>query len=216
MLADAAGYVAGEAYATIVAQDGAHACSAVVLGRILRRIDPRRRRAVLLHQASRTTRAMLRRDSLWEVFNMPPPFKLPQSQLPWFGTLHALQAQLWSLPFKRVLYFDTDHLPLPSAPHRLLGLWTSHETSPLAAPSEGDKGCFNSGMMLLRPSPATMDKLRTSAEHLERREARPELLELRRRCPTGEWSQRWKCNLDVLPCRVGSASSSGRLRAVRG
>ena len=52
--------------------------------------------------------------------------------LPWFGTLRALQAQLWSLPFRRVLYLDTDHLPLPNAAERLVGLWGASEKAPLA------------------------------------------------------------------------------------
>ena len=113
--------VTDEAYATIVAQDGWHACSAAVLGRILRRIDPSRPRAVLVHKVSSATRALLKREGLWDVVSMHHPFKLPQSALPWFGTLHALQAQLWSLPYRRVLYLDTDHLPL--VPQHLLGIW---------------------------------------------------------------------------------------------
>ena len=179
---------AEEAYATIVANDGAHACSAVVLGRILQRLDPPRRRAVLVHKTSTATRAMLQRDGLWEIVTMPDPFDLPQSVLPWFKPLQALQAQLWSLPFRRVLYFDTDHLPLPGpSPHRLLGLWSSADRALLAAPSEGplERGCFNSGMMMLRPSPSTLDQLREAAKHLARRESRPELLALRGRCPNG-------------------------------
>ena len=129
---------ASEAYATIVGQDGWHACSAAVLGRILQRLDPARRRAVLVHKVSSATRAMLRRDGLWEVTTMAQPFELPQNSLPWFHNLFALQSQLWSLPFKRVLYFDTDHLPLSSSPHRLLGLWKAAERAQVAAPSEGD------------------------------------------------------------------------------
>ena len=176
-----------EAYATIVAQDGWHACSAAVLGRILQRLDPTRRRAVLVHKVSTATRAMLRRDDLWEVVTMEHPFRLPQSTLPWFSTLRALQAQLWSLPYERVLYFDTDHLPLPVQVHRLTGLWKAAENTALAAPSEGDLsvGCFNSGMMLLRPGKDTMSKLQEAAAHLEKPHARKELLALRRRCPNG-------------------------------
>ena len=52
---------------------------------------------------------------------------------------------------------------------------------------EGDleRGCLNSGMLLLRPNTSTLDRLRASAAHLERSTSRPELLALRRRCPTG-------------------------------
>ena len=130
---------------------------------------------------------MLRRNGLWEVTAMNKPFRLPQSTLPWFGALLALQAQLWSLPFSRVLYFDTDHLPLSSSPHRLLGLWKAPQHADLAAPSEGDlkAGCFNSGMMLLRPGPTTMARIESEAARLARPEAKQELLNLKRRCPTG-------------------------------
>ena len=118
---------------------------------------------------------------------MSQPFELPQNSLPWFHNLFALQSQLWSLPFKRVLYFDTDHLPLSSSPHRLLGLWKAAERAQVAAPSEGDleAGCFNSGMMLLRPGPSTMARIEGEAARLARPEARAELLALKRRCPTG-------------------------------
>lgn len=177
----------GEAYATIVANDGWHACSAAVLGRILKRLDANRQRVVLVHKVSSSTRALLQRDGLWEAFTMDAPFRLPQSTLPWFGTLFALQAQLWSLPFRRVLYFDTDHVPLLSSPHRLLSLWKENASVPLAAPTEGtlEAGCFNSGMMLLHPGRKRLGKLRDAAEYLERKESRPELLALRRRCPYG-------------------------------
>lgn len=179
--------VSDEAYATIVAQDGWHACSAAVLGRILRQLDSSRRRAVLVLNVSTATRLMLKRDNLWEIVAMDPPYPLPQNVLPWFrrNPLFALQAQLWSLPYRRVLYFDTDHVPMPDDASRLLGLWRFSPTELLLATSEGHSGCFNSGFMLLRPGPPTKARMRAAAEHLARNESRHELHKLERRCPYG-------------------------------
>ena len=129
-----------DAYATIVVYDGPHACTAAVLGRILRRLDPSRPRAALVHRVSNATKAMLTADDLWELHHMRKPFPLPQSALwPRKPVIWGFQAQLWSLKqFRRVLFFDADHIPLPElAPSRLAGLWDGLGEGQLGAAPEG-------------------------------------------------------------------------------
>ena len=180
-----------DAYATIVVYDGPHACTAAVLGRILRRQDPTRPRAALIHRVSNATKAMLTADNLWELHHMRKPFPLPQSALwPRKPVIWGFQAQLWSLKqFRRVLFFDADHIPLPDlAPSRLAALWDGLGEGQLGAAPEGPsspQGCFNSGMMLLRPHAGTLSGLKRTAERLMLNSSRAELLQLRARCPTG-------------------------------
>ena len=185
----------GDAYATIVVYDGPHACSAAALGRVLSAIDPSRRRAALVYNVSRKTRAVLTGDGLWELHIMQPPFVLPQSVLwPLRPPLWGFQAQLWGLPFRRVLFFDADHLPLLDVkPERLTHLW-EHLKVPvksIGALSEGpgSHGCFNSGLMLLRPRPSTLAAIELEAERLKVNSSRmsygARLAQLQSRCPTG-------------------------------
>ena len=179
-----------DAYVTIVVYDGPHACSAAVLGRILRRLDRSRRRAVLVHRVSNETRAILLADGLWEVHQMRKPFVLPQSALwPRKPVIWGFQAQLWSLTqFRRVLFFDADHIPLPNLhSSRLTGLWNTLGDGLVAAKLEGPRkhGCFNSGMMLLRPHGGTLANMKRTAARLMRNGSRGDLELLRARCPTG-------------------------------
>ena len=191
-----------DAYATIVVHDGPHACTAAVLARALKRVDPSRRRVALVDNISAETEAVLLADGLWEVQRMEQPFVLPQSALwPRKPPIWGFQAQLWTLPFRQVLFFDADHIPLArlsnstsnvrsGARQRLLGLWSQAPETPLAALGEGDAahGCFNSGMMRIRPDLATFARMKAMAarmRHVELASNRDELDGLRVRCPTG-------------------------------
>ena len=184
----------GEVYATIVVYDGPYACSAAVLGSVLRRLDAKRRRVALIYNVSAETVAMLTADQIWEVHQMPHPFVLPQSAL-WSRRppLWGFQAQLWSLPFRRVLFFDADHMPLPDTPPaRLLQLWDHHAgLQSLAAILEGtpQHGCFNSGLMMLRPRLSMLHEIGREATQLQvnttRMSPSTSLRLLRERCPTG-------------------------------
>lgn len=196
-----------EAYATIVTGDGPHACFALVLGRVLRELDGTRRRAVLVHNVSAATLAMLTADGVWEPHWMHEPIiQCPQSVLwPNKSPLWAYQVPLWALPFRRVLYFDADHLPLLSVgvhshrrttpgihSQRLRALWRHPvNVSSVGASIEGPpkQGCFNSGMMLLRPRLSTVVDLHREALELELGSSRlrpgSRLKLLRERCPLG-------------------------------
>jgi hypothetical protein len=194
-----------EAYATIVAGDGSHACQAAVLGHALRQLDPHRPRLALVHNVSDATRHVLQANNLWHVVQMAQPTLSPQTYLrvpyvwqnksrTWgFGRIPALQLELWSLPHERVLYFDCDHLPILGTATRLHSLWRTPRDVILAAAPEAGRGCFNSGMMLLQPRGVKYADLHLLWKRLARAESHPRLFELRRRCPTG-----WNLDQPIL------------------
>lgn len=190
----------GEAYATLVAGDGPHACLAAVLGHVLRRLDPGRPRAALVINASLETRRLLTAERLWDVHNhkttlvhnpqsfLRVPLRIDLTRTWGFPQTLALQPELWALPFRRVVYFDADHVPTAdSDSRRLRGLWRLLESATLAALPEHGNGCFNSGMMLLRPGEAMHTYMRSEWRRLAHNQSHPdsELMKLRKRCPSG-------------------------------
>lgn len=146
-----------EAYATLMYGDGPFACGAAVLGRALRDADPARPRVCVVWNVSEATRSILR--STWSLFDGPSVTKVR------YGASGALKvkdgvpanrkAGLWLLPYDRVLFLDVDDVPFPTA--RLDLLWNKYGDSErlAAVPFEREgltQRCFNSGLMLLRPS----------------------------------------------------------------
>lgn len=80
---------------------------------------------------------------------------------------------LWALPYQSVLFFDVDHIPISDG-HGLSGLLDllgqpgptlaathlpQRNTSQRASVSDSRSSCFNSGLMVLRPSRSTHERI---------------------------------------------------------
>mmetsp|Transcript_33933 Transcript_33933/g.57972 ORF Transcript_33933/g.57972 Transcript_33933/m.57972 type:complete len:314 (+) Transcript_33933:113-1054(+) len=149
-----------QAYVTLIFGDEAYVCAAAVLGAALRAIDPSRPRMVLTWNVSGPAVLVLQHGGLWHV--------LEQSEMRtgWVRgkrQLTGLKDPLWSLPHKRILFFDVDHFPLPSlrTQSRIQKLW--QHPGKLVATVEGAQfihsPCFNSGLMLLTPNAKSVERL---------------------------------------------------------
>ena len=150
------------AFATVLHGDGAHACGAAVLSANLHALEPTVPITVVASSIGRGTRAILESTGTLRVQHARPmPHALAKDrQYP------AQKDELWALPYHKVLYFDIDHVPVvgDGTRRRLAALW---ELLPphaeLAAVTEGRQSanwpCFNSGMLLLRPSRQTRQRL---------------------------------------------------------
>ena len=207
-----------EAYATLVYGDTSLACSAFVLGTVLRTVDPARPRIALIHQVSERVRSIL--SAAWTLHEGSPATTSSRQLRPrrhqrgWrtkaarkarqarkAGTTDTKSAtrknerllrkatrknELWRLPFSRVMYFDADAMVLPSTighdrGERLRALWRQSEAAELSATparlgaqdikdlddcqaaflrtNKLANTCFNTGLMVLRPSAATFARL---------------------------------------------------------
>eukprot|EP00316_Scyphosphaera_apsteinii_P005681 CAMPEP_0119346122 /NCGR_PEP_ID=MMETSP1333-20130426/107844_1 /TAXON_ID=418940 /ORGANISM="Scyphosphaera apsteinii, Strain RCC1455" /LENGTH=258 /DNA_ID=CAMNT_0007358621 /DNA_START=854 /DNA_END=1631 /DNA_ORIENTATION=- len=148
-----------QAYATVIHGDGPHACGAAVLGQVLQEIDSRRPRAIIAINVSAETQELLSDSGLWQLH----VYADMEYNWRFWGQKNAYlepssrKAALWDLPFERVLFFDSDHLPLPSstAAQRLQALWNLE--GPIVAAVNAAQGirdpCFNGGLLLLHPDP---------------------------------------------------------------
>jgi hypothetical protein len=154
------------AFATIVYGDGPHACAAAVLGRALRILDATIPRvAVVPPDVSIETRDILLRGGLWVLFNA-------STQDTWLSyqdvrgsefqrrSPASRKIDLWALPYDAVAFFDVDHVPLVEGRAHAMArrrgaleaLWALLAgPTRLVARGEGPM-CFNSGLMVLKPS----------------------------------------------------------------
>lgn len=157
----------GRAFATVVYGDGAHACEAAVLGAVLRRLEPDTQRLALTHDVSEETRAILAVGEIWQIRNAStPPTYLPYQPLQqssWHRQSPASRkVDLWALPFEAVMFWDVDHVP--TLGHgvqtqqlrklRLQQLWQLLDNGTTTVARAESPGCFNSGLMVLRPDRA--------------------------------------------------------------
>ena len=156
---------ASSAFALVTHGGGTHTCAAAVLGLLLRGLSPSTPAIAVVFNATAAMRNILSavglhvhdagrfRSERYRVPGRPgwAPRILPTGQ----------KDALWALPYERVLYWDSDHIPLPSARarRRVHALWRllDDEHALAAAPNAAQHvatKCFNSGLMLLRPSEA--------------------------------------------------------------
>jgi len=145
-----------EAYVTAVY--GRHveiACAAAVLGRQLTRLDRTRRRIALVHDISPTMEEILQRAN-WTVQAVTEITGHEFGALP--HVAHAIKLAVLALRAERLLYFDVDHVPYhPANRSQLERLWKLPMTGSIAALASFNEACnarpcFNSGLMLIRPS----------------------------------------------------------------
>ncbi|KAJ8606382.1 hypothetical protein CTAYLR_009310 [Chrysophaeum taylorii] len=143
-----------EAYATLVysPRDGResrrtmmYVCSAAVLGRELAKLDRKRDRVAIVTGLSGRAEAVV--ESSWTLVRRPRTEQ------------HLRKHALWSLPYDRILFFDSD-VVIPSGGRsraaRLEALWGLPSDDELRAFAVKNgvgrrASCFNSGFMLLRP-----------------------------------------------------------------
>ena len=161
------------AHAVIVYGDREHACLAAVLGQQLRKLDPTRARIALVYNVSAITKEVLV-GAGWELhpFEMLHPNGSIGRRSENNEKYAARKLPLWSLTNTRVLFWDTDHIVLlgngsqvAERRARLQTLWKSKASTLVATHYNYDKyepaaKCFNSGFMLLWPSPAESQRLR--------------------------------------------------------
>ncbi|WQF79812.1 Putative glycosyl transferase, family 8, nucleotide-diphospho-sugar transferase [Colletotrichum destructivum] len=149
------------AYCTLVTNDE-YVVAAAVLAESLKSTGTTIPRCVMMTPETMSDEAVAK---LGAVFDLVIPVSavagLSTSNLDIIGRpdLHATMTkiQLWSLTrFRRVLYLDSDTLVVSNLDH----LFDLPEAIGFAAaPEIGFPDCFNSGVMLLRPDPATHAEL---------------------------------------------------------
>ena len=152
-----------EAYATVLhGQEPSNVCGVTTLGQILTRLDPSRPRVVLVHNVAPALLQLVR-DNNWTVHHA----KHSDMKL-WQGVRslghHAVKMQLLTLPCERLLYFDADHVPDQTSGAALQRLWNLPQPGAIAAQETVDgrcrtRPCFNSGFMMIRPSPKAYEVL---------------------------------------------------------
>jgi hypothetical protein len=156
-----------EAYATVL--HGHHpnnVCGVTTLGHMLARLDPSRPRVVLVHNVTPALLQLVRANR-WTVHHANhSDMKL------WKGRAlghHAVKIQLLSLPCERLLYFDADHVPDQTSGAALQRLWKLPQPGAIAAQETVDsrcraRPCFNSGFMMIRPSPKAYEAAQQHAQ----------------------------------------------------
>ena len=133
-----------------------------VLGSVLKRVDPGRSRTALVYGVSDDARAALRAGG-WAVAEAAS-FKTHRIDGDAANDLGKATAwpgrklDLWRLPYDKVLYLDADTMLVDHAgtlSKSLAGLWALPlKKGEIGALSNG-AGCFNGGMLLLRPAAST-------------------------------------------------------------
>ena len=152
-----------ETYAVLAyGRGGGAALGALVLGSVLKRVDPGRSRTALVYGVSGDARAALRAGG-WAVAEAAS-FKTHRIDGDAANDLGKATAwpgrklDLWRLPYDKVLYLDADTMLVDHAgtlPKSLAGLWALPlKKGEIGALSNG-AGCFNGGMLLLRPAAST-------------------------------------------------------------
>ena len=146
-----------EAYATVLhGFQPSNFCGVAILGQMLARLDSSRPRIVLVHNVTPAL-VQLARDNTWTVHHA----KHSDIKL-WQGMRHlghhVVKILLLSLPCERLLYFDADHVLDETSGTALQRLWTLPQPGAIAAQETVDgkcrtRPCFNSGFMMIRPSP---------------------------------------------------------------
>ena len=138
-----------EVHATIVHGDGVHACAAAVNGAQLRQIDPKRSRVVYAFNISPKTRSILMAS--WDVRDMSAGTNLLRSRKTVLFDARRMQDQ--PELFSRVLYWDTDMLPMTGrfSGANIDALFSVSPEADIVASPEGP-GCFNAGFFLYKPS----------------------------------------------------------------
>ena len=159
----AAAAAKNETYAVLAyGRGGGAALGALVLGSVLKRVDPGRSRTALVYGVSDDARAALRAGG-WAVAEAAS-FKTHRIDGDAANDLGKATAwpgrklDLWRLPYDKVLYLDADTMLVDHAgtlPKSLAGLWALPlKKGEIGALSNG-AGCFNGGMLLLRPAAST-------------------------------------------------------------
>jgi len=155
-----------EIYATAIqGVNPAFTCAAAALGTTLRNLDNTRRRVALVDNVSTSIVDTLVLTN-WTVVRVEdvagPEFEIARFYQP----VYAVKLALFALPVQQLIYFDADHLPVLSAnaTAKLKALWQLKGSSPVAASETFDRQCnprrcFNSGFMLIRPSPVAYGRV---------------------------------------------------------
>ena len=157
---------ATESYAVLMYGHHGHTMGAVVLGTLLRRVDPDRARTALVANISAAAREALSSGGLWSVVESESFRRYAvDTEATAYGEVWAgRKLDLWALPFERVVYMDLDMMLLesPSLRRHLDGLFATDLREPngtfagdVAALRSTPHDCLNSGTMVLRPHPAT-------------------------------------------------------------
>ena len=156
-----------EAYATVLhGHHPSNLCGVTTLGHMLARLDSSRPRVVLVHNVTPVLLQLVRANK-WTVHHANhSDMKL------WKGRAlghHAVKIQLLSLPCERLLYFDADHVPDQTSGAALQRLWKLPQPGAIAAQETVDsrcraRPCFNSGFMMIRPSPKAHEAVQQHAQ----------------------------------------------------
>jgi hypothetical protein len=198
-----------EAHLTLVFGDGIHACGAAAIGENLKLIDGERQRIAFVHNISAETRSVL--EHAWQVREVSP--------LPGVYGQRARKAALLDARdgsgalLTRAVYWDTDHLPLArsgdtdSAARGLRKLWAASPAAQMVASPER-AGCWNSGLMLFRPS----ERARYEYEALVRSGAIPRTCGAFTNRGVNSDDQRW---LNAVYRTPGARDESVMVRRVR-
>ena len=147
-------------HTSVVRGVGEYFCSAALLGASLAALDPGRPRLALLVGNSTSARTVLT-GAGWQVMSadalVPDVADSTGAPMRRFGRKLAVLAA----PFSRALFIDADVLVVAGARQRerLQRLWAQAPDAELLATTDGARPstsptCFNSGMLLYRPSAA--------------------------------------------------------------
>jgi hypothetical protein len=154
-----------ETYAVLAyGRGGGATLGALVLGNVLRRVDPDRGRTALVYGISDDAAAALRAGG-WTVrpaasFDTHHIDGDAANELGKATAWPGRKLDLWRLPYAKVLYLDADTMLVDhneTLRPALEGLWGT----PLKKGGVGalgtSAGCFNGGLLLLRPAANTFD-----------------------------------------------------------
>jgi hypothetical protein len=174
------------------------ACAAFVLGQALKVLDPLRPRVLVVDRSvPNWVRRIVVQNDTWTIFEVDP-----------ISDMTARKTPLFLLPYRRVFFMDGDILPIQGFGEsaearqrrlrRLSALWKIrtalaglHERK--GELSEGDIGCFNSGLIVFHPNksmvPVISEFAKMQAEWLRipksERNGLPPVGSPFRRCPFG-------------------------------
>ena len=134
------------AFASIAFGDATSFCVCAVLGERLKQLHPRTPRLLVTETDETGTKHELVRR-VWRVVHTTSMSGVPP--------ILALKLHLWSLPARRIVYFDADNFPLrPFSEISLQHLQNLNLSVSVAGSLQDGRGpnCFNGGFLVLEPS----------------------------------------------------------------
>lgn len=164
------------AFASIAFGDATSFCVSAVLGERLKQLDPRTPRLLVTETdeigTKRELGELVRR--VWRVVHTTSMSGVPP--------ILALKLHLWSLPARRIVYFDADNFPLrPFSEISLQHLRNLNLSMRVAGSPQDGRGpdCFNSGFLVLEPSNVHFRSMQALVQEHPTRSGVPPRKELR-------------------------------------